>query len=103
MYTREFPAFNVAATGASNTTTASTSAGGTIPAMSDGNVPRFVRVTANGVCYVRLRTGSTTAVTTDMMLQAGDDAILKTNGATHYAVIDNGTSVRFNITPLEDS
>jgi hypothetical protein len=100
---RNFDAFSVAATGATVSTTASTSTGGTIPLDSSGNKPRFVRVSATGNCHVRLGIGAQTALVTDFMLAAGDDAVLQVMGNTHYAVIDRGTSVVFNIVALEDS
>lgn len=95
---------SVQATGVTVTTTISTSAGGAIPNNSAGALPKYVRFTATGTCYVRLRPAATTAVNTDAMVTAGAPAlILAVHGNTQYAVIDDGVSVKVNITPLEDA
>lgn len=100
---RQFPAVNIGATGVTVTTTISTSANGTIPNTSAGTKPRYVRVASNGTVYVRLTAGASTAVTTDAMVTSGSPLILETLGYTHYAVIDDGASVKVNISPLEDN
>jgi hypothetical protein len=85
------------------TTVINTSQGNTIPLTSAATVPRFVRFCATGTCYIRTRTGASTATTADMMLTAGNPVILATGADTHYAVIDAGVAVTLNVTPLEDS
>jgi len=103
MYKRNFDEISVAATGVTVTTTVSTSAGGTLPNTSNGTVPRFVRVAATQPVFVRLRTGATTAVTTDCLVLPGTPQIFAVGPFTHYAVIDNAVVSVVNITPLEDS
>lgn len=103
MSTRNFPAMNIGATGATVTTTISTSANGTIPNTSAGTKARYVRVASTGTAYVRLTVGAGTAVTTDAMVTSGSPMILETLGYSHYAVIDDGASVKVNIAPLEDN
>lgn len=98
-----FHFFQRAATGQTATTTASTSTGNTLPNTSEGNKPRFVRFASTGTCYVRMGIGAQTAVATDVMVQPGAPVILLTMGSTHWAGIDDGTSVKINVTPLEDS
>lgn len=100
---RQFPAINIGATGVTVSTTASTSANGTIPTTSTGAKPRYVRVASNGTVYVRLTVGAGTAVTSDVMVTSGSPLILETLGYTHYAVIDDGTTVKVNIAPMEDN
>lgn len=100
---RNFDIITVSATGQRVTTTISTSAGNTIPNTSAGTKPRFVRFAATGNCYIRMGIGAQTAVTTDVLLQAGAPLILAAQGSTHYAVIDDGVSVKLTATPLEDS
>ena len=99
---KSLEAFKVAATGVTVTTVINTSQGNTLPPTSAGTPPRFTRFCATGTCYVRTRTGAATAATTDMMLTAGDPVVLATGRDTHYAVIDDGVSVKLNVTPLED-
>ena len=103
MNQRTLEAFRAAVTGATVTTVISTSQGNTLPRTSAGTPPRFTRFCATGTCYIRTRTGAATAVATDLMLTAGAPVVLATGQDTHYAVIDDGVSVKLNITPLEDS
>jgi hypothetical protein len=95
-------AISAAATGVTVTTTISTSAGGAIPNNSEGAKPKYVRVASNGTCYVRLRAAAAVAVNTDAMVLPGSPLILAVHGNAQYAVIDDGVSVKVNITPLED-
>lgn len=103
MYTRNFHAFDVQATGQRATTTINTSTGGALPVDSSGGKPRFVRFAATGTCYVRIGIGAQTAVTTDILVQAGAPVILAVAGSTNWAGIDDGTSVKITVTPLENS
>ena len=101
---RQTNSISLAATGQTRTTTVSTSAGGALPNCSDGTLARYYRLAATGTCYFRFGTNSTpTAVNTDCMVLPGAPLIVERAGFTHYAVIDDGVSVKFNITPLEDS
>ena len=94
---------SVGVTGVTVTTTISTSAGGAIPNNSEGARPKYVRIAATGTCYVRLRPAATTAVTTDAMVLPGAPLVMAVHGCSQYAVIDDGASVKVNITPLEDA
>lgn len=102
---RNVQTLSVAATGVTVTTTISTSANGTVPLTSANTKARYLRFVATGTAYVRLApaVGSAVAVTTDAMVLPGSPLILEVAGATHYAVIDDGVSVKVNITPLEDN
>lgn len=93
----------VNATGQTVTTTINTSTGNTFPLASNGVKPRFVRFRATGNCFVRIGVGAQTAVNTDMLMGATVPQIVSIGGCTHWAVIDDGASVKFNVTPLEDS
>lgn len=95
-------AISIGATGVTVTTTISTSAGGAIPNNSEGVKPKYVRIAASGTCYARLRAAATTAVTTDAMVLPGAPLVLAVHGNAQYAVIDDGVSVKVNITPLDD-
>lgn len=100
----KLPSVSAQATGVTVTTTISTSANGTIPTCQDGSKPRYLRVACTGICYVRLRpSAAPVAVNTDLMVTAGAPVIMNVLGNTHYAVIDDGTAVKVNLTPLEDS
>lgn len=98
-----FHSINVAATGATVTTTASTSQSAALPNTSGGTRPRFVRFAATGTCYVRLGMAGLTAATSDVMVQPGAPVILAVGDRTQWAVIDAGTAVTLNVTPMEDS
>lgn len=93
---------SVNATGVTVTTTISTSAGGAIPNNSDGAPPKYVRFASTGTAYVRIRVGAATAVNTDAMVLPGAPLILAVGRNNQYAVIDDGVSVKVNITPLDD-
>lgn len=101
---RQMNSVSLAATGLTNTTTVSTSAGAVLPKCSNGTPARYYRLAATGACYFRFGTnGVPTAVTTDCLILPGAPLIVERAGFTHYAVIDDGVSVKFNIAPLEDS
>jgi hypothetical protein len=94
-------ALSVAATGA-KITVGATSASATIPNMKDGTRARYCRIATAGNCHVRWGQGAQTAVDTDMLLSAGDAAVISTVGSDTVAVIQDGTSTgQFTITPLE--
>ena len=103
MFSRNFSEISVNATGQTVTTTASTSTGNTLPVLSDGSRPRFVRFACTTPVHVRLGIGAQTAVATDVMVNANDELILAVGGATHWAAIDAGVAARVNVAPLEDS
>lgn len=99
-------AISVAATGQRTATTISTAtAAAAIPNASSGAAPKYVRICATGTCYVRLApsAGLAVAVVTDVLVQAGCPVILCVHGNTHWSAIDDGTSVKVTVTPLEDA
>ena len=85
------------------TTTSGTSAGGTIPTCSSGEVPRWIRVAATSAACIRLGNGAQTAVTTDLQVQPGDAVIMSVpQGYTNYAVIQVSAGGVVQISPLEN-
>lgn len=98
-----FPFISVNKTGQTVTTTISTSTGNTVPTSTDGLKPRYVRFASTGNCFVRIGIGAQTAVNTDMLVTAASPQIVALSGCTHWAAIDDGVSVKVNVTPLEDS
>lgn len=96
-------AITVVATGKSQASGAA-SAGTTLPTAADGNIPRYVRVTATNPACFRFGYGSLpTAVTTDLQIQPGDAVILSTNGATHFACIQVSVAGVVQVSPLENN
>lgn len=92
----------VVATGASQASGAA-SAGKALPTCQSGEIPRYIRVAATQPACFRLGFGGVpTAVTTDLQVQPGDAAILSTNGATHFAVIQVSTGGVVQVSPLEN-
>ena len=99
-------AISVQATGQRTTTTISTAtAAAAIPTNSAGAAPKYVRIAATGTCYVRLAPSAAlaVAVVTDVLVQVGAPVILAVHGNTHWSAIDDGTSVKVTVTPLEDA
>lgn len=99
-------ALSIAATGQRTTTTINTAtAAATIPTDSSGVKPKYVRISSTGTVYVRLApsAGLAVAATTDALVQVGAPLILQVHGNTHWSAIDDGTSVKVTITPLEDA
>ncbi len=100
---RNIQSFSVAAPGVTHTTTISTAVGGTIPTTAGGLKPRLLRFCATATAYVKLLPAAGNAATTDTMVQPGAPVILEVGGNTNYSVIDDGTSCKVNVVPLEDS
>lgn len=99
-------AISVTATGQRTTTTINTAtAAAAVPVDSSGAAPKYLRFAATGTCYVRLApsAGLAVAVTTDALVQVGAPLILARHGNTHWSAIDDGTSVKVTVTPLEDA
>lgn len=85
------------------TATSGTSAGGTIPTDSAGNVPRYIRVAATAAACFRIGVGAQTAVTTDLQVQPGDAVVLHVpSGCTHYAAIQVTAAGVVQVSPLEN-
>ncbi|HEY8098485.1 MAG TPA: hypothetical protein VIE65_20670 [Methylobacter sp.] len=92
----------VAATGKSQASGA-TSAGGTIPLMLSGEIPRYVRVAATAAACIRLGKSAQTAVVTDMQVQPGDSVIMHVaEGWDNFAVIQVAAAGVVQISPLEN-
>jgi hypothetical protein len=78
------------------------SAGGTIPLDSSGNVPKFIRVAATAAACIRLGPGAQTAVTSDLQVQPGDAVVMMVpSGYTNYAVIQVAAAGVVQISPLD--
>lgn len=92
----------VTATGISITTGAA-SAGASIPLMSSGEVPRYVRVAATVAAHVRFGKTSATAVATDALIQPGDSQVFHIpSGYDYVAAIQNASSGKVIVTPMEN-
>lgn len=83
-------------------TTSGTSASATIPNMSSGELPRFIRVAATQPACVRLGKTTATAVTTDLQVQPGDAVILTVNGNDRIAAIQVSSAGVVQVSPLEN-
>lgn len=90
----------ILATGVS-ITTSGTSAGATLSNNAGGVKPKFVRIASTSAAYVRLGTGTQTAVATDMLVQPGDSIVLATNGSTHAAALQVTAAGVVQISPIE--
>jgi hypothetical protein len=92
----------VTATGVQRASGAS-SAGGTLPLASSGEVPRYIRVAATAPACIKIGPGTQTATAGDLQVQPGDTAILAVpRGCTNYAVIQVSNAGIVQISPLED-
>lgn len=85
-----------AATGAASAATA-------IPVASDGNRPRYIRVSARNECYVKLGVAGVAATTNDILVQPADSLVLHVPlGVTHIAYIQGTAAGQVNVVPLEN-
>jgi len=96
--------YTITRPGVTVTTVASTSANGALPTDSSGNRPRRIRVACTGTAYIMLapNVGAAVATTANVMVTPGSATELLVLGMTHYAVIDDGVSVKVNISPCDD-
>lgn len=79
------------------------SAGGTLPNMLSGEVPRYIRVSATVAACIRIGAGAQTAVVTDAQVQPGDSLILHVpSGCTNFAVIQVAAAGLVQISPMEN-
>lgn len=86
-----------------NLTTSASSANATIPNMSSGELPRYIRITASTGAYVRLQaTGTPVAVNTDLMVQPGDAVILAVCNYTKIAALQVSAPGVVQVSPLEN-
>ena len=75
----------------------------TIPNMSSGEKPRFIRVAATQPACVRIGAGAQTAVTTDLQVQPGDAVILQVaSGVVTIAVVQVTAAGVVQVSPLEN-
>ena len=74
----------------------------TIPNMSSGEKPRFIRVAATQPACVRIGAGAQTAVTTDLQVQPGDAVIMSVNGNDKFAVIQVTAGGIVQVQPIEN-
>jgi hypothetical protein len=91
----------VVATGVSLATSA-TSNSATIPNMSSGELPRYIRIAATTPACIRLGKTTATAVTTDLQVQPGDAVTLSTNGYDRIAAIQVSGPGIVQVSPLEN-
>lgn len=91
----------VTATGVSLASTG-VSASAAIPAMSSGELPRYIRVAATAPACVRLGKTTATATTADLQVQPGDAVTLTTNGYDRIAVIQVSGPGIVQVSPLEN-
>lgn len=84
--------------------TGAASAASALPVASDGNRPRFIRVTSINEAHVRLGLVGVTATDNDLMVQAGDGVNMAVPlGVTHIAYIQGAAGAgKVNIAPLEN-
>lgn len=84
-------------------TSGAVSTGTTIPNMSSGEKPRFIRIAASAAACVRIGAGAQTAVTTDLQVQPGDAVILQVpSGVTNIACIQVAAGGSVQVSPLEN-
>lgn len=80
------------------------STGTTIPNMSSGEKPRFIRIAATQPACLRVGAGAQTALVTDLQVQPGDAVILMIPmGVTNIACIAaTATAGIVQVSPLEN-
>lgn len=80
------------------------STGTTLPVMSSGERPRFIRIAATAAACIRIGAGAQTALTTDLQIQPGDAVILMVpTGITNIACIAaTATAGVVQVSPLEN-
>lgn len=83
-------------------TTGAASANITIPTMTGGGKPLYVRVAATAESYIKLGSSGVTATTNDVLVQPADAVILAVGGHTNIAYIQGTATAKVNIIPLED-
>jgi hypothetical protein len=94
-------AITVIATGA-NIATGAASASASIPKMSSGETPRYIRIAATAAAYVRIGNGALTAVNTDLMVQPGDAVILAVGNLANIAALQVAAAGVLQVSPLEN-
>jgi hypothetical protein len=85
-----------------NIATSGTSASATIPNMSSGELPRYIRVSASLAAYVRLGKTTATAVNTDMMVQPGDAVVMCVAGCDTIAALQVSAAGVVQVSPMEN-
>ena len=74
----------------------------TIPNSADGKMARKVRLQSTGFCYVRPIGSSGVATVHDILLSPNASIILSVLGFGQIAYLQESSSVKLNITPLEN-
>lgn len=75
-----------------------------IPNGGGAQVPKYIRLAANGPCYVKLGTSAgVTAAAGDILVQPADSLIIRSIGFTHVAAIQVGAAGVLQISPIEDN
>lgn len=83
--------------------TSAASANVTLPNMSSGEKPRYVRVAATVAASVRLGVAGVAATTSDTQIQPGDAVIMQVpSGITTIAAIQVSAAGVVQISPLEN-
>lgn len=94
-------ALQIVSTGISLTTSIA-SASGVIPNNSAGAVSKYIRIAVTQAAYVRIGTGTTTAVATDLMVLPGESPIIPTLGFTNIAALQVSAAGIVQVSPVED-
>lgn len=98
----DIDAIKVVASGVSITTGAA-SANAAIPNNSSGKPPNYIRISVTANCFIKIGVGVGTAATsTDLLMIPADHCILKVNGETYIAAIQQASAGVCNVVPLED-
>lgn len=92
----------VAATGVT-ITTSGVSASATIPNMSSGEKPRYIRVSTTAAATIRIGAGAQTAVTTDLLINPAESPILAVaSGVVTIAALQVSAAGVVQVSPLEN-
>jgi hypothetical protein len=95
------PLIRVSATG-TTVTSSGTSARTAIPVNGSGGATKKIRLSAHAAVYVKALPGDAGAATAnDMRLAAGESVYLDVEGLTYIAALEDTTSAKFTITPLD--
>lgn len=97
----EIEAIKVVKTGITIATGAA-SANSAMPTNSSNLLPNYVRVSCTAACYVKIGVSGVTAAAGDLLLLPSDSCILKVNGETFIAGIQQAAAGVLNAVALED-
>ena len=82
-------------------TAGAASANVAIPNDASGVRARYVRILANGNCYIRPGQSAVVATVNDFYLNPNEGVVLNVLGHTHIAYLQDGASRTINMSPLE--